>query len=589
MKADESVLDFPKEGLCPDIWEKVIDEMGAEETWRPIVDVEDKILNIVQMLCEKAQLIYDNMRVFITGSITSNTYNKTADVDVHIRLTKRIREFDSMTQDRVNSAMKALDAEWKAAGQNPDDVKSWHGHPLQFYYQTDEFQDFMSVGCYDVKNKKWLVGPELKDPSYNPYSELYKDIQAKAGKLINDIRGKVLDVYEKAVVLKKVLTHSSDAQTSEYTFTQFFESLHSAVTLYENARQMRKVYSSPESIEQALQFRSSKKWKIADAAFKLMDKFGYLAILKKYKELDELISNGDNELAIETAEAVLATVKDYISNPEKLADSEKEQVDEGNKDMLTTAALVALIAIKNICPAASLEPELKSIPKTEFRASSNAFKQALAKATKGKIYNGMNLTNIVNCTARTIYAEAKSETSDGRKAIASVLWNRAGGKCENLVKVISKRDQWSCWRKYKGGWDDKTYTYNIPPDTFGNSGNQQIWRECVSLATQLANEEFTSTIGNRNIYTSEKDNQKAKDSWGKLCDKKIGFHTFGYDRSQDGFRKGNKTVSPSTYVVKAGDTLEKIAKAYNTTVDELQKKNKIKDRNKISIGQKILV
>ena len=45
---------------------------------------------------------------------------------------------------------------------------------------------------------------------------------------------------------------------------------------------MRKVYSSPESLEQALQYRASKKWKVADATFKLMDKFGYLAILKKY-------------------------------------------------------------------------------------------------------------------------------------------------------------------------------------------------------------------------------------------------------------------------------------------------------------------
>jgi len=86
---------------------------------------------------------------------------------------------------------------------------------------------------------------------------------------------------------------------------------------------MRKVYSSPASIEQALKFRSSKKWKIADAAFKLMDKFGYLAILKEYKELKELISTGDGDLAIETAESILVTVKKYISNPEKLADSEK--------------------------------------------------------------------------------------------------------------------------------------------------------------------------------------------------------------------------------------------------------------------------
>jgi hypothetical protein len=31
----------------------------------------------------------------------------------------------------------------------------------------------MSIGCYDLTNKKWLVGPELKDQSFNPYSEYY--------------------------------------------------------------------------------------------------------------------------------------------------------------------------------------------------------------------------------------------------------------------------------------------------------------------------------------------------------------------------------------------------------------------------------
>jgi len=54
-----------------------------------------------------------------------------------------------------------------------------------------------------------------------------------------------------------------------------------------------------------------------------MDKFGYLAILKKYTELKNLISTGDNELAIEIVESILSTVKNYINNPEKLADSEK--------------------------------------------------------------------------------------------------------------------------------------------------------------------------------------------------------------------------------------------------------------------------
>ena len=43
------------------------------------------------------------------------------------------------------------------------------------------------------------------------------------------------------------------------------------------------------------------------------------------------------------------------------------------------------------------------------------------------------------------------------------------------------------------------------------------------------------------------------------------------------------------YIVKRGDNLTKIAKAYKTTVDALVKKNNIKDKNKIYVGQVLKV
>lgn len=43
------------------------------------------------------------------------------------------------------------------------------------------------------------------------------------------------------------------------------------------------------------------------------------------------------------------------------------------------------------------------------------------------------------------------------------------------------------------------------------------------------------------------------------------------------------------YVVKKGDTLTTIAKKYNTTISAIQKKNAIKDVNKIYVGQKIKI
>ena len=58
----------------------------------------------------------------------------------------------------------------------------------------------MSVGCFDIKTGEWLVGPELKDSSYDPYSELYQDIKKKSERLIDGIRTAVMKAYECAVV-----------------------------------------------------------------------------------------------------------------------------------------------------------------------------------------------------------------------------------------------------------------------------------------------------------------------------------------------------------------------------------------------------
>lgn len=74
------------------------------------------------------------------------------------------------------------------------------------------------------------------------------------------------------------------------------------------------------------------------------------------------------------------------------------------------------------------------------------------------------------------------------------------------------------------------------------------------------------------------------------------FPTIIKKAGKNGFAKGTqaaqpkKTTSTTTiYIVKAGDTLSGIAKKHNTTVDALVKRNGIKDKNKIYIGQRLKV
>ena len=46
----ESVIDFPKVGLCPEIWEKVVDDTGLGDMWKLRREVKDKLIAITQAL-----------------------------------------------------------------------------------------------------------------------------------------------------------------------------------------------------------------------------------------------------------------------------------------------------------------------------------------------------------------------------------------------------------------------------------------------------------------------------------------------------------------------------------------------------------
>ena len=60
------------------------------------------------------------------------------------------------------------------------------------------------------------------------------------------------------------------------------------------------------------------------------------------------------------------------------------------------------------------------------------------------------------------------------------------------------------------------------------------------------------------------------------------------ENKQEKQEKPKKTTSTTEiYIVKSGDTLSGIAKKYKTTVKKLAELNKIKDVNKIYVGQKI--
>ena len=583
---DESVIDFPKEGLCPDVWEKVIGQDGVNETWQLRQDVRQQVQQLYDQLRAAVKAELDV--VHITGSITSNSYTENADIDMH---------FLASSFEGSDEEAEALNKQLREAYAEKVFIAK---HPIEVYFQPSKFQDLMSVGCYDFFSGKWLVGPELTSRDFNPYKEYYAEVQAKSEELAKQIRNIVFSIYEIAVVYKKNI----DTDYAQSVRPILVSKLAEVQKLYDSIRAMRKVYSSPQSEEEALKFRSSRKWKVADAAFKLFDKYGYMAIMKQFIEDYKLIA-GSEAVDEEIVEDILQTVKNYISNAEKLAEKElyeDEQLDEG---AVANIAIAALLAIPGLLPQEALAKELSKVPKQEMRLNSKPVKAAVQNAAVEKqSFNGLSFVNLTNLVATIAYNEAMLDyvkTGDAKViyAVCQSISNRSGGDPKNFAAEISRKSQYFSFKHVKGGLKDADYKMYDPRSEGPISKKQkECWALCNTAAVMAIKGTLPNVIGDRNMLANQKiDKASAWNSWGKDCDLKVGTQYYGYRKDQDGYRKYkikkpahlNHLPAAKTYVVKKGDTLWSIAKSNNTTVAKLVAANKLTSKDMIQIGQKLKV
>ena len=600
----ESVLDDPKPGLDPAVWQDIPGDGKPVLTDEATLKIE-KALGWVQ-----EQYGFNNLSVYIIGSICSNSWTENSDIDIDFCATGATE--DDNDEDVVKEFGWAFKKNFieNYMEKFPEDSKIGT-HPFEVYFNPNPFQCFMSVGCYNVLEKKWEVGPELKKEGFDPISEYYAAAMKQVDKILKDIREKIFELYELAFVSKK----SSDLSFKNETFKTIFEKLDDISELFKTMKRVRANFQKPcKSKEEALKRRKDKKQHIVDAAFKLLEKFGYIQIMKDVIKLHDDKNAGAKLSQSYIVDQILASVKANMSL-KHLQDSEDQQfiqkleevesLDESFSDLVKVSVIAAMMAIPNLLPAAPLAKELSKAKESDktLTINSQATKKAIADAAKdNRMIGEMSKINVVNAVAQVLWKEARGEGEDGIKAVASVILNRTGNDPTYIIDVIKMKKQFSCLNDYIGGWTDKSYKwYNPDVKELKNSSSNATWEFCKKIAQQLVSKQFKSTIGNRNVYANDKlDDQSNLDSWGKKCDLKVGNHRFGYLKEYDpkivkpgtmtSWKKINSQKRAVVVVVKSGDTLGKIAKDNKTTVEKILALNtSIKNPNKIGIGQKIRV
>lgn len=145
--------------------------------------------------------------------------------------------------------------------------------------------------------------------------------------------------------------------------------------------------------------------------------------------------------------------------------------------------------------------------------------------------------------------------------------------------------------KYKGQFDMLQYSSSGKID--GIAGNVDVNEMYRDLIEEMNGSSTTLTPAPALKSVDDIAHEVINGMWGNGEDRINRLTQAGYNYNVIQARVnellGANKSTVRTYTVKKGDTLSGIAKKYNTTVDSLVKKNNIKNRNLIYVGQVLKV
>lgn len=123
-----------------------------------------------------------------------------------------------------------------------------------------------------------------------------------------------------------------------------------------------------------------------------------------------------------------------------------DKIDEGTGKYISIGLIASLMDIPSLFGANTVHKRLRTLPKNRIYMNSKEVQKTIKSLDKSqKTYGGYSLTNNINILARTLFREGNDQNEDGRKAIASVIYNRANKDRNKIVSVIKRPKAFSCW------------------------------------------------------------------------------------------------------------------------------------------------
>jgi len=303
MKKETSILDYPHKYLDSEIWDLSTDPPKLKK------DIKSFIMNRFIDYLVKEGLNSPELwckEFYYTGSTATHQYQKSSDIDIHIRvdweaykktnLDKAKEDAEEMRKDLLKVFWNTLNKEYLPGTSH-----------LLTYYILSEWEDVMTQTeeAYDIQKDVWIVPPQKIPETYDTEQKIDL-LQEQANYIMEKLDvelGKTKRDFVDYKVLKELLGsyegNKADIQRLveeklkkvEQDLKQLQEE---NIKIHEERN--KAFYDGQEPIEEGL----SKNWTPGNIIFKLIERYKYIDILRKIKQIikDEKIT-GEEEKELE--------------------------------------------------------------------------------------------------------------------------------------------------------------------------------------------------------------------------------------------------------------------------------------------------
>jgi len=276
-----SIIDYPQDNLCPLIW----DNSSPPKIKN---NVKSKILSWLYSALSSFKNVNDWLvDISITGSIVTNMYNESTDVDVNVSIDyEKFRHNNKNVSRHIQDNLELRNFLRKY-------VYMYNGnklagdHPIKFFV-IGKNKRLESDFIYDIIKDNWIRKPILVEKGFNPDKE-FIEAKSHALYLINII----INVLLKAKISITDLLRKDVA--GMYTLEERnivekdIDEVKELKNLIKNLRQYR--FKSDKIV--LLGYGFSKNWEFFNIVFKYIEKYGFK---DPVKVLNMLLTNEEKKV-----------------------------------------------------------------------------------------------------------------------------------------------------------------------------------------------------------------------------------------------------------------------------------------------------